>query len=1127
MHRPVCAIKMNGNATQVQLPSGKSKISWWTGLTVCLVSLFLAPLVRAQVAQPPEPVDPSPINGETYYLINENSSFQMDLNSNSTTPGDIILQNTRSFTNLSQRWAFTKAPDGNWKISNIANGLCLDASTSNGSPVTVQNTCGINISTQEWIFTYITNGYNTITNAGTGDALDVTGSSMAAGTPLNQTPLSGSLSQKWLFRPVFWRGDDMSTGEKEEYDRSADTCANDGGSVGVGTCNDFNFPWWHDAYLPGQDILQIYKNAGLNSIRIRPASINTTIVHGNVSYTTSDGPYSGYTLNAGTSTTFPLTAVSQLIAATSTADQNVAMSDWAAVDLAQRAKKLGMSVFLDLFYDGDNSSDSPGNWSTATLQSLEGSPENENGGNGQNLMYNYVKQEIELFRANGAMPDMVALGNEVNLGMFTSLDKVNYTPNSSQSAAIQIAGMQAVLDASSDASNPGLLGAPVAPPLRCMDIDGTPDLQQFFYAATVTYQIPLDTACQSYYPGWGGPMTTAQYNYVSCGNNNCKGPWHVEEADILAETNLGVTGIVSPTDLEGAPTSEPGPAVGLPVYNAEAGVAYTNIGGDTPLDDWYGSYLDITPNPASSQIARQSYIDLETVQENNPYHLGMGIDCWSCESTPLSSDGGLSNGLLSSTNGGAGSDWGGVYEYWKSAQEGLFDNSNSITPGTGPGDMALDNATLPTMLGLGGRTDPTHTYMFVNATNGGILETYLASTAPSAPLDAATYNGVVSQHQQWQILAQGGDAELNAAIYTCTTSPCSSNAATKAKTGTTLMDHLGDGYFQIVNQNLSGGGVNVLDSEGGAASGSPVYQNTETVAPTSITGTNASQEWDIMTVGNCGDIPANCVNPPLTGQGDYYMIVNKNSGLVLALAGSQIQEQTPAAASNGDWMVPANQGQLWQIVPVHISAASTPATLVFGSGTPTSVPDGGNLGTINVNVENTVQALIASPTEAVTLTITGPGGFDEVSTVTSSAAVASFNLSGVVVTTPGVYSLSATASGLKSATGTLSVIESPTVVLTTTTSLAMESGSYVATITVTNSGTGPADNVHLTAATLGSVTGSALPRSLGTIAANGGSATVTVTFSASAGSPGTRSVESYSGTYSGGTFNAGVRVVLP
>jgi hypothetical protein len=137
------------------------------------------------------------------------------------------------------------------------------------------------------------------------------------------------------------------------------------------------------------------------------------------------------------------------------------------------------------------------------------------------------------------------------------------------------------------------------------------------------------------------------------------------------------------------------------------------------------------------------------------------------------------------------------------------------------------------------------------------------------------------------------------------------------------MDHLGDGYFQIINMDQKHG-VHVLDANGDTTTGSPVSANSETAQATAIMGTNASQEWDIITAGNCGDIPVNCKTPPLTATGDYYMIVNKASGLVLSAVekGGQtvIEQQTPAAASNGDWMVPANKGQLWQIFPVHITA---------------------------------------------------------------------------------------------------------------------------------------------------------------------------------------------------------------
>ena len=86
----------------------------------------------------------------------------------------------------------------------------------------------------------------------------------------------------------------------------------------------------------------------MNAIRIRPAAIATTVVHGKVTFPLPTGPYSNYTLPQGTSATFPATAVNQIIPETVTDTAFASMTDWAAVDLAQRAKKLGMAVFLDL-----------------------------------------------------------------------------------------------------------------------------------------------------------------------------------------------------------------------------------------------------------------------------------------------------------------------------------------------------------------------------------------------------------------------------------------------------------------------------------------------------------------------------------------------------------------------------------------------------------------------------------------------------------------------------------------------------------------------------------------------------------------------------------------------------------
>lgn len=77
------------------------------------------------------------------------------------------------------------------------------------------------------------------------------------------------------------------------------------------------------------------------------------------------------------------------------------------------------------------------------------------------------------------------------------------------------------------------------------------------------------------------------------------------------------------------------------------------------------------------------------------------------------------------------------------------------------------------------------------------------------------------------------------------------------------------------------------------------------------------------------------------GDGDFYMIVNKATGNVLATSGTgAVEQQAPAAASNGDWMEPASRGQLWRIVPARITAS--PADLLTDQLALVGSADGGS-----------------------------------------------------------------------------------------------------------------------------------------------------------------------------------------
>jgi arabinogalactan endo-1,4-beta-galactosidase len=478
------------------------------------MSILLTTSVCAWTQQPAEPINPTPQDGEVYALMDQATGMQLTGNASGYGSND-VLDSPRDLGSLAQRWALTRLDGGAWKLTDEASGLCL---TENLFSAQVQTERCAPALLQSWLITEGANGYSTLQSATTGRLLTGSGSHSAGTEYSTGDP---SQAQLWQLRPAFWRGADISEQEKMEALR-----------VKTG------LPWWKDAEQP-EDILKILKDHGFNSIRIRPTSIP---------------PY------------YPNQPPN-----TCTGNYCYIETDAQDLDLAKRARNLGFSLELTLFFDGGNSQSIPGSWAGQTQEELAAN------------IYSYTKAELEMYRKAGLMPDMVSIGNEVDTGF---LGGPGYYPYNhfAAFAALEQAGLAAVADAASDTS----IGRAIPSPLTCIHITPGYNMTSFFTSANAN-GLAYDAICESYYPIFHGPLTDAQ----------------------AAVTNPNNQPVEADTLLQGAQ------ALGKPIYIIETGEHYEN--GFLSLDPWY---------PPTRAAQRQFLLDLEGVVHSLPGNLAMGIEYW-------------------------------------------------------------------------------------------------------------------------------------------------------------------------------------------------------------------------------------------------------------------------------------------------------------------------------------------------------------------------------------------------------------------------------------------------------------------------------------------------------------------
>ena len=244
-----------------------------------------------------------------------------------------------------------------------------------------------------------------------------------------------------------------------------------------------------------QDGLAILKNAGLTCVRLRLWTGSTALVKAN-------NPYN-YTNNL----------------------------DY-TLPLAVRVKNAGMQFMLDFHYS-DTWADpghqaTPAAWTNLTFAQL------------LQQMHDYNSNCIATFKAAGALPDYVQVGNEITGGMLWTNGAVpgaNATVQWSQLGQLMKAALQGIADAA---------GTNMPKIVVHIDRGGDWATTQWFFDNLNAQGVPYDIIGESYYPVWHGSLGSV----ANCLTNAAK---RYAKPLIIAETAFPWTNSYWTTNIYGIP----------------------------------------------------------------------------------------------------------------------------------------------------------------------------------------------------------------------------------------------------------------------------------------------------------------------------------------------------------------------------------------------------------------------------------------------------------------------------------------------------------------------------------------------------------------------------------------------
>lgn len=200
--------------------------------------------------------------------------------------------------------------------------------------------------------------------------------------------------------------------------------------------------------------------------------------------------------------------------------------------LAVRVKNAGLQIYLDFHYS-DTWADPghqtvPSAWTNLTFAALV------------QQMHSYNSNAIAAFRAAGAMPDYVSIGNEITSGLLWPHGRVggSYENSTQWSQLGQLlkAAIQGIQDAATGTLRPKIIVH--------IDRGGDWSTTQWFFDNLNAQGVPFDVIGESYYPFWHGPLS----NLSNCLNHAAN---RYQKPVVVAETAFPWTNSYWPTAING------------------------------------------------------------------------------------------------------------------------------------------------------------------------------------------------------------------------------------------------------------------------------------------------------------------------------------------------------------------------------------------------------------------------------------------------------------------------------------------------------------------------------------------------------------------------------------------------